>query len=718
MLPNTLVEKDPEHILRYFEEIKSLADSERDGLGFLPQQALQDAIYRRKMLILLDQGSTPRELLGYLLYSGVFPHAKIQQIATVRSHRKQGIGSALIDGLVKDLEQLGYMTIRADVASDLKLALAFYASNGFEPIRTQAGGISRQRTIVIHSRNLDTETLFDRTVDEEHEIDLGIRQRSAGEAPFYALDLNVYMDLAKQRAHSEAARRLFGAALAHEIRLVVANEFVRELKRTSQDETIDPILQLALRLPRMPEGIQSEHNALRDELYDLIFVQTGTVPSSDDRSLSDAAHLAHAVLARASAFITRDRRVLDSRTAILAKFGIDVLTVDELLSILPTEAVTPIAWPQFGRNFVCDDLSSDAVREFMKQESLPSATVVEFGVDSGPLVDVVRRSVRQEDQTVAVGVLKVPRETRPICRMIIYSRLGSLDGELYCDHLIDVLLRMASKELATTVELKCLTGQSTLTKLAKSRGFTKQPSNPNLIKIVLGRPVTRTSWTPCIQQLRIRTGLRLPIEMPIERDAEVFTIRANSSISRNVSLSGLEGILGPTLLIRPDQDGVIVPINRAYSTMLLGPGQQLSLGLTDDRDAAFRSKRAYVNTPRAAKVMRPDAPILFYESLRSGGTGGIVAVGRIVDSVILGKGEISFDQQRQIVVEDIDGISSGTEVLLTVFCNLFALPNLVPLNVLRTMGAIDGSNLVSAKGIRGDIVTQIVDYGWQNEQPE
>lgn len=302
--------------------------------------------------------------------------------------------------------------------------------------------------------------------------------------------------------------------------------------------------------------------------------------------------------------------------------------------------------------------------------------------------------------------------------MLIYCRSGSLDGELYCDHLIDIFLRMAGKEHVTTVELQCLTGQTTLKKVAKSRGFTRQPNSTNLVKIVLGRPVTQTSWASCIQQIRIQTGLWLPTKMPVERDAEAFTIRSNSSSSRNVSLNGLEGLLGPTLLIRPNQRGVIVPINRAYSTMLLGPGRQLSLGLTDDRDAAFRSKRAYVNTPRAAGVMRPDAPILFYESMRSGGTGGIVAVGRIVDSVILDKREISLDQQRRIVVEDIDEILTGNEILLTTFCNLFSLPKQVPLNILRTMGAIDGSNLVSAKGVPGDIVTQVVDYGWQNERCE
>ena len=709
------LEKSPRVILRHFNAIKALADSEKDGLGFLPEQALRDAIDRRKMLVLLDQSRSPSELAGYLLYSGVYPHAKVQQIATVRPHRNQGLGSTLINCLVKELEDLGFMTVRADVASDLTVALAFYAKNGFVPIRTQAGGASRQRAIIVHSRDLDTDTLFNRTPDKEHEIDFGIRRRSAGETPFFALDLNVYLDLSKQRSHSDAARRLFGAALAHEIRLVIADEFIEELKRTSQDTTDDPILQLALRLPRMPGADLSQQRHLRDELYDLIFLQKGTAPSAEDRALSDATHLAHATLARASAFVTRDGRVLDARAAILSRFGIDVLTVDELLELLPADQMPRIGWPQIGRNFVCEKVNGITIRKCIQRESLPTATMEEFGTDGGQLFKFERLVVRRDKEIVAFSVLKIPREAQPVCRVFIYSRPDATDDELYCDHLLDVLLREASRGGATTVELECLVVQSALSKLAKARGFVKRGNQGTLIKIVMGRPVTGSNWLRATQELRIRTGLLLPARMPSDRDAEAFTIRAKTGKSRSVSLSGLESVIGPTLLIRPDRDGVIVPINRAYSRLLLGPGRQLSLGLTDDPDAAFQSTRAYINTPRAAKVMRPDMPILFYESMRSGGTGGIVAVGRIVDSIILGRKEISSNQQRQMVVEDINSILTGDEVLITTFSNLFTLPNPVSFTVLRTMGAIDGANLVSAKGISGGIVTQIMDIGWQNE---
>ena len=96
------------------------------------------------------------KFVAYLLFSGIFPNAKIQQIATAKKYRQQGMSSKLIRYLVTELEKLGFMTIRADVASDLDAALAFYANNGFERVRTQMGGASRQRQIIVtcsQSRN-------------------------------------------------------------------------------------------------------------------------------------------------------------------------------------------------------------------------------------------------------------------------------------------------------------------------------------------------------------------------------------------------------------------------------------------------------------------------------------------------------------------------------------------------------------------------------------
>ena len=668
------------------------------------------------MLVLKDQSRDKDSLVAYLLYSGVFPYAKIQQIATVRSYRHQGMGSALIRALVTDLVHLGYMTIRADVASDLGAALAFYAKNGFEPVRTQAGGASRQRRITIHVRVLETETLFTRVVDAEHDVDLGIRRRSAGEAPFFALDLNVYFDLAKKRSHSEAAQRLFGAALAHDIRLTVADEFVGELRRTSEDESKDAILQLALRLPRMPQANQSERETLRDQIHGLVFEQSGAPSAGSSQALSDAGHLAHAALARASAFVTRDGMILGARIKLLERFGIDVVTVEELLAILPSNQSQSATIPQSGHGFISTDASNEIVRDYMNSQSLPSQVIGEFARKGGYAVDFTGRVVRQGDEVLACAVLLVPRSTEPVCRMIVHVRPEALNGELYTDHLLDVLLRKAGGTHATSVELECVPGQSTLVRVARARGFVKQPSLSTLAKVVMGRPITATTWMSAVRELRLRTGLQLPPEMPIGDKAEGFSVQTSKMSTINVSMRGLEDILGPTLLVRPDKSGVIVPITRNYSNLLLGANPQLSLGLTSDKDAAFLSRRAYVNRPQSANVMRPESLILFYESMRNNGAGCIVAVGRIVDAVILNKEDIPNDVLRRLVVEDIEGYSNSKEVLVTSFDNLFALRNQVSFHVLQLMGAVDGSNLVTARKVLGQKVTKIIDRGWRNGQ--
>jgi len=40
------------------------------------------------------------EVAGFILYSGVFPHARIQQVVVAKRHRRAGVASALINEVV------------------------------------------------------------------------------------------------------------------------------------------------------------------------------------------------------------------------------------------------------------------------------------------------------------------------------------------------------------------------------------------------------------------------------------------------------------------------------------------------------------------------------------------------------------------------------------------------------------------------------------------
>jgi ribosomal protein S18 acetylase RimI-like enzyme len=119
-----VIERDVKAQTALIPEIQQLADSEKEALGFLPSTAFGEAIGRGRLVAAIAQGGAARTFAGFLLYSGVYPNAKIQQVAATPTFRRQGAASALMRALISELERLGYLSIRADVASDLPDALA------------------------------------------------------------------------------------------------------------------------------------------------------------------------------------------------------------------------------------------------------------------------------------------------------------------------------------------------------------------------------------------------------------------------------------------------------------------------------------------------------------------------------------------------------------------------------------------------------------------
>ena len=366
--------KSQVELLKLLPQIVTLADSEKNALGFWPEQQLLEAISRNRLRAIAN-GET---LEGYLIYSGVYPHAKIQQIATTPAARKQGVAASLIRNLISELERMNFISVKAEIASDLNGALSFYIKQGFEKSHTRPGGKARNREIFVHVRELDTETLFSVSDQQKTGIDLGIRRRSTSDAPYYAFDLNVYFDLAKNRDQSENAGKIFGAALAHQIRLAVANEFVAELQRNKISTNDDPILELALRLPKIPAADEDELNSLALEVHDLVFGNKKTKSTTSEQAMSDARHLAHAALARASAFVTRDGKLLAARNQLLSVVGIDVIDIKELIDLLPTDKAEFVDQGAVGRGFEVKQIASLDLREYLTQVQTHQSVIEEF----------------------------------------------------------------------------------------------------------------------------------------------------------------------------------------------------------------------------------------------------------------------------------------------------------------------------------------------------
>ena len=149
---------EPSRLRTHFPEILALSKQEANPLGFIPSGGMETAIANRRLLALVDDANG--NLAGYVFFGGVFPSAKIFQIAVSPLYRRIGVGSALLELLVSHLEQFAYRSLVADIRDDLSGPLAFYHANGFTQVSTRAGGATRRRNILTHVKELDTEDLF------------------------------------------------------------------------------------------------------------------------------------------------------------------------------------------------------------------------------------------------------------------------------------------------------------------------------------------------------------------------------------------------------------------------------------------------------------------------------------------------------------------------------------------------------------------------------
>ena len=347
----------------------------------------------------------------------------------------------------------------------------------------------------------------------------------------------------------------------------------------------------------------------------------------------------------------------------------------------------------------------------MENQNVSSGVIDRFTSEDPYSVTPYRLTIQKPNSVVGCSVLLQPKVARATCKLFIHINQGEENASLYIDHLLERMLRRAGESAPKIVELELSKGQNLILSTAKARGFSNDPESSKLNKIVLCKAVTNTSWTTAIQELRLETGVNLPKEMPTGKSAERFKINFSRTKKIEVSLKGLESLLSPALFLRPDIQGVIVPITRPYSESLLGVSRQLTLSLWAEKDASFYTTRAYVNSPKSENIMQPDLPILFYESKGSNGIGAIISVARIVTAQKFRKDMIPEEFARRMVVENLDHIASSNEVLVTSFNNLFPLDQPVSFEWLRQNGIVNRANLVTATQIPGKFLTKILNEG-------
>ncbi|MDT3683838.1 MAG: GNAT family N-acetyltransferase [Pseudorhodoplanes sp.] len=708
-----LLRRDFLDIEPFLPAIRMHADNERNALGFLPEPAYAEAARQRKLILLVvtDSQTGTAEYAGHLLFGGIFPTLKVRQICISPKYRRTGQATTLLRALKAQGEAEGYFSIVANVASDLQAANQFYEKNGFSTLRLKAGGATRNRTINVRTLQLETASLLSlmAATPQPKLVTLHSVNKRSQDASLYAIDLNVFFDVIRDRPRSHDAGVLFGAALRQHIRIAASDEFIRELERKSYDRTNDPTLSLAKQIPNLPPQDKTIIESLIPDVSAAVFPERTRQRTLGPNDKSDVLHLCHAIAAGAAGYITSDSRVLSARDALMSAFGMDIIGLSEFAELLDLPTSSPSDVKIATRHFRVDNPAVEKIEAFLEEESENLKSYLQ-----GSTVSACERiCLSDEDGIIGVGLLLTARAIESASRSFVCVRQEHAFSSTAVDFLISEQIRSCSKASVFRVDFYDIPHHPITRRIALSHGFQQRKGTPSLLtKIAIGRPATKKSWTQTRLAVERLTGLKLQEKCPTY-DTATAEITSDGGTRSLLPIFELETLLSPTVLALPKRAAVIVPIAASYASLLLGTDTQYTF--LDVPEAQFLSRRTYFNTVRAAHAMIRGGVICFYESMKGKGRGAIVAIGRIVDVTSVPAESVPEIMQRAAVVDDPSTLTKSDRVLATSFDNLMALRNPVPLRRLREIGCADGSNFVSATPISAEQLEEIVSSGFPDD---
>jgi len=224
--------------------------------------------------------------------------------------------------------------------------------------------------------------------------------------------------------------------------------------------------------------------------------------------------------------------------------------------------------------------------------------------------------------------------------------------------------------------------------------------------------VTPSNWARLRYQLKKEMSLELPLLIPYyESLNQRVPILDPSGQTLDIPLDEVESLLSPSIFLLPNRPGAIVPIKRVHASNLLGGDRQLSMLISPE--AILLKERVYFSDPRTGSILRKGTPVLFYESLRKGGQGCVTAIARIIRAELVSKDAANQELLRRGVLDKkgLKNICLAKTVVATTIDNIMLFKNPVPIARLRSLGAIDGTNLVTARPLSAEQAIQIVDEG-------
>ena len=705
--------KQVNQVMPYVERVRRLADDHRDEFTFLPKDAYANGAERGNLWVVVDTVSL--DFRGYLLLGGQHPRMKVFQICVHPNHRSSGIARMLVSELIRYSTECGYLNITARVSSRLK-ANKFWQRSGFHIIRQAPGAPGT--TINLYSLNIDVPSLFSdestRSSVKHSTLQIDPR-RPLLQTPSYVIDLNVFFDVIRRRDHGQAAQ-IMALSLDHTIRLSVTREFVKELERASHDLNDDPILTFAKQLPTLPVRPDRLHHVIA-ELQELLASTLSEERRWTTNDISDQIHLASSIYHKAFGFITRDSTMLRHSESIYERFGLRVLSPDDVLDSFEPDDHRAIHVPMSISKISVSNLNDSnpaSVDQFLQHHGSQEQglswwrSAITENVLPEPLV------VSSDQQIVSIGLWAGTSRSRSDTVLHLFVNEYHPDSDLAIDHILSFSANIGKVGRVWRFNLKIPLKQIRTRETALKRGFQSINNDTEFARVVVKRPIVSANWRALVKDLLDNTGLGLSHSMPSYQELEntgIVLSREGAPTSWPMSLFDFETFLSPGLLIAPHRGAVIVPIKQGYADELLPEAWNQKL-LVSQHDAALRLERAYFLKAQKHRIMPQGTLIVFYVS---GKRGEAVALARVTYCQTLTTKQAAFNLRRQGVLSEQeieDRATRSGEVTAVTFDNVLAFPNRISFRELKYLKCIGGANLVTAQKISHGALERIIDVAF------
>ncbi|MEX2163523.1 MAG: GNAT family N-acetyltransferase [Sulfuricaulis sp.] len=701
---------------RFLEEVRTAADSHRDALGFFPASVFEEFAGRDHLYILIEERSNDQLYAGHLLFERRFPRAQVVQIFVLEQHRRHGLATKLIDRLKAALTGDGFTSIYARVAEDLDEANVFWDQQHFYVQRVEQGGTTRNRQILVRCHELESPQLFPTSGITAHNP-LGLRVSSADVVPMFLLDLNVLFDLAPRRLRHDDALSLFQAERMSFCRLAISNEIREELRRTAYQGKTDPMEAYLRIFPSFPLSKGDNASALLTELTTLIF--------SDKRSErltanehSDLHHVATVIQHDLAGLITNDGSILAAAPKIASKYGVEIISPATFILDSSQSSATNSFQASEDATLALLDVSSQnesAVHSLLSKLGVTGSAIAATWLPTGAQARVANRRAVWDGATLLGYLMWSAKDSGDtvVARVAVDETSGhaASAARVLLIYLLEQLAPLGPRQ----IQLELASRQSVLRDLAIGFGFCGTPDQHCLGKFVLGRVLTAETWAASQTELSTRWGLKLPGGIPAYRSSgqqiQVLTPDGNQT---HVALDVLETLLSPALLCLRGRPAVITPVQKSFSEPLLGHSPQYSL-LARGTASLFHD-RHYLSSPRTLQHFKRGTLILFYESTKQGGSGEVVAIARVREAYLKPADALDESDLKQSVLTttSLGSIGKSDMRTVTVFDNIFRLPQHVPLESLKRIGCGRPNDLITTRVVTDAQLQQILKEAFNN----